>query len=92
MVYHNFNGNYSLYRLIIWVLILNQQHKTLLWKEIKVFLSTNGVVSTAIRVDWRKQLIDSIQEVADELMILTPLKIESFRNDDLNIDGIIKYK
>ncbi|RHJ94871.1 hypothetical protein [Parabacteroides bouchesdurhonensis] len=53
--------------------------------NIKGVITGDVINSTAIRVDWKKQLIDSIQDVADELTILTPLEIEFFRGDSFQL-------
>ena len=44
--------------------------------DIKGVITGDIVNSTTIKVDQRKQLIDSIQQIATELKILSPLKIE----------------
>lgn len=53
--------------------------------DIKGVITGDVVHSTTIKVDWREQLIESIQKVANELMILSPLKIEFFRGDSFQL-------
>lgn len=53
--------------------------------DIKGVITGDIVNSTTIKVDWRKHLIDSIPRIADELRILSPLKIELFRGDSFQL-------
>lgn len=53
--------------------------------DIKGVITGDVVNSTKINIEWRKYLIDSIQQVAEELSILSPLKIEFFRGDSFQI-------
>lgn len=53
--------------------------------NIKGVITGDIVNSTTIEVDWRKQLTGFIQQIADELMVLSPLKIEFFRGDSFQL-------
>lgn len=53
--------------------------------DIKGVITGDIVNSTTIQVNYRKQLIDSIQQIAEELMVLTPLRIEFFRGDSFQL-------
>ncbi len=53
--------------------------------DIKGVITGDVVNSSTIKVDWRKLLIDSIQQVANELSALSTLKIEFFRGDSFQL-------
>lgn len=52
---------------------------------IKGVITGDIISSTTIKIDWKKQLIDSIQQVAEELKIFSPLKIELYRGDSFQL-------
>ncbi len=53
--------------------------------DIKGVITGDIVNSTKIDIEWRKHLVDSTQQIADELSILSPLKIEFFRGDSFQM-------
>lgn len=53
--------------------------------EIKGVITGDIINSTAIKPKWRQILLDSIREIAEELSVLTPLKLEFFRGDSFQL-------
>lgn len=53
--------------------------------DIKAVITGDIVNSTTIKIHWRRELIDSIQQIAEDLRVLSPLKIELFRGDSFQL-------
>ncbi len=53
--------------------------------DIKGVITGDIVSSTAVKLEWRKKLVDAMQNVVDELSISTFLKIEFYRGDSFQI-------
>lgn len=53
--------------------------------EIRGVITGDIIKSTTVKTEWRETLLNSIRSVADELALLTPLKLEFFRGDSFQV-------
>lgn len=53
--------------------------------EIRGVITGDIISSMTVKTEWRKILLDTIQEIAHELEVFSPLRLEFFRGDSFQI-------